>query len=216
MTHPSIPSTANEIRSHATREWRAATGHRLFREIIADVVDDDVFERYLRIEFGFIDTAAAALGAAIARAPRMDDRVVLAAGLHDLLTRQVGFFLDTLGSDATALIPPGALGLHLHFDTITRTGDYADLLATMLAAEWLYETWCEPTRASPSERQAIRAWTELHTEPAFTKHAAWLRNSIEALEPVATSAPARRARLGVTFRRALEAEIRFHDAAYDD
>jgi thiaminase/transcriptional activator TenA len=99
---------------------------------------------------------------------------------------------------------------------ITRTGDYADLLATMLAAEWLYETWCEQTRASPSKRHAIRAWTELHTDPAFTEHAAWLRSSIDALEPAATSSPAQRARLGATFRLALEAEIHFHDAAYDD
>ena len=43
-----------------------------------------------------------------------------------------------------------------------------------------------------------------------------LQSRIDALEPAAMSAPSRRARLAATFRRALEAEIRFHDAAYED
>jgi len=70
MTEHVTLGASDEIRFHAAADWQAATGHRLFREIIADTVQEAVFERYLRIEFGFIDTAAAALGAAVARAPR--------------------------------------------------------------------------------------------------------------------------------------------------
>jgi hypothetical protein len=58
-------ASSADIRSAAISEWEAATGHRLFREIIADTISDDDFERYLRIEFAFIDTAAVALGAAV-------------------------------------------------------------------------------------------------------------------------------------------------------
>lgn len=216
MTDRLTLGTSEAIRTSASIEWQAALGHRLFREIITDVVDDRVFQRYLRIEFGFIDTAAAALGAAIERAPGLDDRIVLAAGLHDLLTSQVDFFVDALGADRTVLMPEAARDLHLHFDTMTRSGGYVDLLATMLAAEWLYETWCAETRAVSSRLDIVRSWTKLHTDPAFTGHVAWLRERIDVLAPATTTAPAARARFSDTFRRALAAEVRFHDAAYDD
>ncbi|MFV2065077.1 MAG: TenA family protein [Chloroflexota bacterium] len=216
MTERLMPSASDEIRASAAADWQAATDHRLFRQIIDDRVDDHVFERYLRIELGFIDTAAAALGAAVARAPNVDDRTILAAGLHDLLTSQVDFFVSALGTDRTILVPASARGLHLHFDAMIRSGDYAELLATMLAAEWLYQTWCSETLAEPSRRDIIRAWTELHTSPAFIGHVAWLRERIDTLSATTMSAPAAQARLGHAFRRALAAEIRFHDAAYDD
>jgi len=216
MTERLTSGASDEIRASAAVDWQEATSHRLFREIIDDRVDDRVFERYLRIEFGFIDTAAAALGAAIARAPNIDDRTILAAGLHDLLTSQVDFFVSALGTDRTFMVPPSARGIHLHFDAMTRSGDYAELLATMLAAEWLYQTWCSETLAEPSRRDIIRAWTELHTSQAFTGHVAWLRQRVDTLSITPTSAPVARARLGRAFQRALAAEVRFHDAAYDD
>ena len=216
MTERLTSGASDAIRTAAAADWRAATSHRLFGEIIDDCVDDRVFERYLRIEFGFIDTAAAALGAAAARAPNIDDRTVLAAGLHDLLTSQVEFFTGALGTDPETLVPPSARDLHLHFDTMTRSGDYLELLATMLAAEWLYQTWCSETTSRPSGRGVIRRWTELHTNEPFSGHVAWLRERIDAMAPAASTAPAARARLGDVFRRALAAEIRFHDAAYQD
>ena len=216
MTERLTSGASDEIRASAAADWQAATGHRLFREIIDDRVDDRVFERYLRIEFGFIDTAAAALGAAIARAPNIGDRTILAEGLHDLLTSQVDFFASALGTDRTVLVPPSARGIHLHFEAMTREGDYAELLATMLAAEWLYQTWCSETLAEPSQRDVIRTWTALHTSESFTRHVAWLRDRIDALATTTVVAPATRARLGHAFQRALAAEVRFHDAAYDD
>ena len=38
--------------------WDAALDHRFFREVAADTLADEVFARYLRIEYGFVDTAA--------------------------------------------------------------------------------------------------------------------------------------------------------------
>jgi thiaminase/transcriptional activator TenA len=202
-----------DIRSAATSEWEAAAGHRLFREIIADTVSDDDFERYLRIEFAFIDTAAVALGAAVRLAPDMADRRVLAAGLHDLLTTQVDFFEDALGEEHSSIVPPSARSLHAVYRELSDGSSYAALLAAMLAAEWLYQTWCSETIGRPSARARVRAWTEIHTGPAFTGHAAWLRSRLDTLagelgEDEAT-------RVSDVFRETLIAEIHFHDAVYE-
>lgn len=206
-------ATSVEVRAAADREWEAVTGHRLFREIIADTVSDRDFERYLRIEFAFIDTAAIALGAAIHVAPRMADRRVLAAGLYDLLTTQVAFFEDALGDDRSSIVPPSARSLHALYRHVSDGSSYAILLAAMLAAEWLYETWCAETTVRPSSRTHIRAWTELHTDPAFRGHAAWLRSQLDAL--AAELGEDETQAVTSVFRDTLTAEMRFHDAVYE-
>jgi thiaminase/transcriptional activator TenA len=203
-----------EIRERADPEWMAATNHRLFREIIADTVTDSHFERYLRIEFAFIDTAAVALGAAVRAAPGMADRVVLAAGLYDLLTSQVVFFEDALGEDRSTIVPASSQPLHDLFNEVADGQSFADMLAAMLGAEWLYKTWCASTTERPSTRATIRAWTELHTSPAFTSHAAWLRSRLDAVSAGLSSV--KRERVADVFRRALAAEVSFHDAVYEE
>ena len=206
-------ATSAEVRAAATSEWEAATGHRLFREIIADTVSDSDFERYLRIEFAFIDTAAIALGAAVRLAPDMADRSVLASGLYDLLTTQVAFFEDALGQDRSSIVPPSARPLHVLYGGVSEGSSYVSLLSAMLAAEWLYETWCAETIDRPSSRAHIRAWTELHTDPAFTGHAAWLRSQLDAAAPELGEDES--VRVAAVFRDTLTAEIHFHDAVYE-
>ena len=206
-------ASSADIRSAAISEWDAATGHRLFREVIADTISDDEFERYLRIEFAFIDTAAVALGAAVRLAPDMADRRALAAGLHELLTTQVAFFEDALGPARSSIVPPSARSLHAVYRDISDGSSYAALLAAMLAAEWLYATWCSETIGRPSARPHVRAWTEIHTGPDFTEHAGWLRSRLDTL--AGDLGEDETTRVADVFRETLSAEIRFHDAVYE-
>ena len=60
-------SVSERIRAEARGAWNAILGHRFFREVATDAIDDHVFARYLRIEYGFVDTAARALGCAVAQ-----------------------------------------------------------------------------------------------------------------------------------------------------
>src|SRR6202041_1107534 len=62
-------SFSERMRARADRTWRAILRHRFFREVATDTVNDRVFARYLRIEYGFVDTAARAIGYGVATAP---------------------------------------------------------------------------------------------------------------------------------------------------
>jgi thiaminase len=62
-------SFSERMRDQARETWNAILGHRFFREVATDAIDDRVFARYLRIEYGFVDTAARVLGYAVAKAP---------------------------------------------------------------------------------------------------------------------------------------------------
>ncbi len=77
----------------------------------------------------------------------------------------------------------------------------------------MYLTWCLAANQSPSSRDYIRDWVALHAGGAFAEHVAWVRSEIDARGR--TLSEARQPRLGVLFEEALEAEIAFHDAAYE-
>src|SRR5580658_1647173 len=88
-------SFSERMRAHSDRTWNVVLGHRFFREIATDAIDDRVFARYLRIEYGLVDTAARTLGYAVAKAPSFQERRRLGIGLYGLVTDQEQVFVDT-------------------------------------------------------------------------------------------------------------------------
>jgi thiaminase/transcriptional activator TenA len=210
---------SERMRAHSNRTWNAILGHRFFREVATHAMDDRVFARYLRIEYGFVDTAAKALGYAVAKAPSFQERRRLSLGLYGLVTDQEQFFIDAFermgapDNERTGLAPQGlALPLHKLFLKVAETEGYEEILACTLAAEWMYLAWCSAANQSPSSREYIRDWVALHTGGAFAEHVAWVRSEIDTRGPTLTDA--RQARLSALFEEALEAEIAFHDSAY--
>ncbi|MGA2495044.1 MAG: TenA family protein [Roseiarcus sp.] len=207
------------LRAEAQTTWDAVLDHRFFREVEADTLADEVFARYLRIEYGFIDTAAIALGYAVAKAPSFRERRHLAFNLYGLTTDQQQFFaaaFERIGVPAdqrTGLPPQGAsAALHDLFLGVARTEGYEEILACTLAAEWLYLTWCSRAYRTASVRPAIREWVALHAGGAFEEGVDWARAELEARGP--RLGAERRARVGKLFEGVLAAEIPFHTAAY--
>src|SRR5277367_7195681 len=106
-------SFSERMRARADRTWNAILGHRFFREVATDTIDDRVFARYLRVEYGFVDTAARALGYAVAKAPSFQERRRLGLGLYGLATDQEKVFIDAFermgmaDNERTGLAPRG-------------------------------------------------------------------------------------------------------------
>ena len=213
------PSFCDGLRAEAQATWDAVLGHRFFREVATDTLADAVFARYLRIEYGFVDTAAIALGYAVAKAPSFRERRHLAFNLYGLTTDQQQFFaaaFERIGApaDQRAGLPPqgDSAALHELFLGVARTEGYEEILACILAAEWMYLTWCSRAHRTPSARPAIRDWVALHAGGAFEEGVEWVRAELEARGPKLSAN--RRARVGKLFEDALAAEIPFHTAAY--
>jgi hypothetical protein len=66
---------SESMRAAAEDTWNAALDHRFFREVATDAIEDRAFERYLRVEYGFVDCAAIVMGYAVAKAPSFVERV---------------------------------------------------------------------------------------------------------------------------------------------
>jgi thiaminase/transcriptional activator TenA len=207
------------MRTAAGAVWDASLDHRFFRDVAADTITDDVFRRYLQVEYGFVDTAARCLGFAVAKAPSFAERRRLALGLHGLVTDQQDYFsvaFERAGlppAERTA-VAPNALsqGLHTLFLGTAETAGYEEIQACVLGAEWMYLTWCSTAHRTPSRRSVIADWVALHAGGPFAEHVAWVRAELDTRGP--HLGPERQARLGQLFKATLEAEMAFHDAAY--
>ena len=219
MDSGTTASFTEGLRAAAGGVWNEALNHRFFREVAADTVEDPVFRRYLRVEYGFVDTAAQCLGYAVAKAPSFAERRRLAFGLHGLVTDQQDYFMAAferagIPPAERSAVPPNALSRVLHdlFLGAAEAEGYEEIQACVLGAEWMYLTWCSTAHRTPSRRAVIADWVALHAGGGFAEHVAWVRSELDKRGPTLT--PERQERLRRLFTETLRAEMTFHDAAY--
>jgi thiaminase (transcriptional activator TenA) len=210
-------SFAAALQAEHRDAWDAMIGHRFVREIIEGRIDPVVFRRYLVQEGAFVERAITIFAYALADAPTMAARRRLAGVLHHLAHDQVAYFERVLGRPVSELddgpAPAAAAALGDALVGFAAHGGYESVLAAMLAAEWMYETWCGTALAAGIEDATIRDWVALHVGGAFEDQVAWLRAEVDRIGAAADHG--RRRELSLIFRRTLLYEIDFHHAPYD-
>lgn len=211
-------SFAEALRDANRDVWDAMQSHRFVEDVIADRLPRDVFARYLVFEGAFVETAMAIFAYGLAKAPGLGERVWLAGVIDALAREQIPYFetrFAELGIDPGAYepLPPAVADFRDGMLAFAADGTYADVIVTMLAAEWMYATWCGRAAEASIADPDLARWVALHAEPGFIAQAARLRAEADALGAMAGAAE--RQRLVQVFRRALELEIAFHAAPYD-
>lgn len=212
--------TAAMVAAHAPL-WRAATTHRFVRELGADTLPDSVFRRYLVQDFAFVESLVTLLGFAVARAPTMTAKRRLSGFLAAITGDETNYFeraLKTLG-EAEAFAAPEQVALNAASERFCalmaatgERGTYAEILAVVAPAEWVYLAWATAVPKPWPKRFYLAEWIELHTIPAFVEIVGWLRAELDREAAMAT--PATRERLAELFRATLELERDFFEAAY--
>jgi len=213
------PALSDDILKSSVEVWDRMQSCRFVADIEADKLDPKVFRRYLVHENMFVETAIAIFGYMLVKAPDLETRQRVVRILNALSQEQIAYFhatFEALGMEqgewrdlempaAVAAFKDGMLAIAAH-------GTFAEIVASMFAAEWMYWTWCTRAAAGTITDPHLREWVELHTREDFTSQAQWLRRQLdEAGDHMNEPARERVARL---FRRVLELEISFHDAAY--
>lgn len=217
-THPDADFAA-WLRARNWTTWRAMVGHRFTRDIAADRLPEPVFLRYLRYEHAFVRAAITIFGHALVKAPTTEDQTRLVAVLHGLATEQEDYFSRTfqlLNADADMIdevaLPAGAAALRDGLLAIAAQGSFAEILAGMLAAEWMCLTWCTEAHAAGPQVPRAAEWIALHVAAPFAAQVAWLRCRVDQLGPPMPETE--QGRLAEVFGHVLQLEIAFHDAPY--
>lgn len=211
---------SQQLRDENTGVWEAMQSHRFVTDIEADHLPDTVFHRYLVFEHAFVETAILIFGHAMLKADNFTQRRWLIGVLHALATEQLTYFersFATLGVSARRPdqeLPPDVVAFDRGMLRIAETGGYLDILVAMLAAEWMYATWCSRANERPISDPELKRWVALHAEPDFRAQADWLAAQVDdagtALDATA------RTRLCGLFGHVLQLEVDFHEAAYDE
>jgi thiaminase/transcriptional activator TenA len=202
-------------------DWTAATEHRFTEQLAADILDDDVFRRYLVADYRFVETLTSTIAYAAAQAPGVDERVRFAEFLTTVGTDETDYFersFDALGVPESERGGPPQSPVAREFDDLLRRasleGGYAETLAVFVPAEWVYLTWA--ARAADGERPDrfyLDEWIDLHAVPAFESFVGWLRDQLDAVGP--TLSPRRQREVARLFERTVALEVAFFDAAYE-
>ncbi|WP_302081549.1 TenA family protein [Salinibaculum rarum] len=208
------------VRARAEPLWTEATTHRFTEELRADTLDDDVFGRYLIQDYAFLETLVGAFGHAVADAPTMSAKSRLSDFLGVLTADENDYFersFDALGVDEATCTDPGLTPTTRAFeDLLVRAageGGYAETLAVLVPAEWIYLSWATPEPDQRPGRFYLAEWIDLHANDEFAQFVGWLRAELD--REGAAASTRRQARLERLFRRTVELEVAFFDAAYD-
>lgn len=214
-----IGALSETIRAANASAWDAMQAHRLVADIEADRLPTEVFKAYLIYECDFVETAMLIFGHLLVKAPGLPERRWLAGVLQAIATDQIGYFertFATLGitpADRARAAPDSVLAFRNGMLAIAREGGYLDGVVIMLAAEWMYATWCGRAARSTLSDPELRRWVDLHAEPAFLAQAAWLRAQVDGAHGLNHAG---QARLSDLFGQALRLEIDFHAAPYQE
>ncbi|CAN0582777.1 unnamed protein product, partial [Ectocarpus sp. 12 AP-2014] len=195
----------------------AMVAHRFVRDIAADSLPPEVFDRYLLIEGAFVETAIAIFGYAVAKSTDLGDRRKLIGSLDALANEQMPYFEAAferrrIAPDPALQAEPRVAAFRDGMLKIARDGDFTAIVTAMFAAEWMYWTWCTAVSETPMRDPMLREWVDMHAAPGFAAQARWLRDRLDALGRDMT--PAQRDEAVRVFGHVQQLEIDFHAAAY--
>jgi thiaminase/transcriptional activator TenA len=219
-TGQAAPRFTTWLRERSEPGWTNATTHRFTRELGADELADDVFRRYLVQDYSFLETLVGVFGYAVGEAPGMAAKARHVEFLATLTADEDEYFarsFEALGvpeSDyENPVLTPTTRALEDLLERAAREGGYAETLAVLLPAEWIYLEWAAAVSDRTPTRFYLAEWIDLHAGAAFADFVGWLRTELDR-EGAAASAR-RRARLEALFCRTVESEVAFFEAAYD-
>ncbi|MSU88625.1 TenA family transcriptional regulator [Rhodobacteraceae bacterium 2CG4] len=199
--------------------FAAMVNHRFVQDIAADALPAQAFDRYLLIEGGFVETAIAIFGYAVAKASDLGDRRKMIDTLNALANEQMAYFERAYAQRAISPDPelqsdPRVATFRDGMLAIARDGDFGAIVTAMFAAEWMYWTWCTRLAEAPISDPMLRDWVDMHAAPGFTAQARWLRDRLDALGEEMTEVA--RSEAVRVFGHVQQLEIAFHSAIYAD
>ncbi|WP_336336998.1 TenA family protein [Haloarcula brevis] len=225
------PQFTDWLRERNQPDWDAAVGHRFVEELGAGTLDEGAFAHYLVQDYAFVGELVGTFGHAVGQAPDMAAKRRLVEFLDTVTDEEDDYFersFAALGVDEPDWQDPEPTPTTAAFVDLlgraAREGGYAETLAVLVPAEWIYESWATAAAAAhgdpggpPSAGTGLpfyfAEWVDLHAVEPFVAFVDWLRGELDAVGP--TLSPRRAARVASLFERTVALERQFFETAYD-
>jgi len=188
------------LREQNKPAWSDATEHRFTQELGAGTLDDDVLARYLLQDYAIVDAGVSVYGYAVGQAPTMAAKRELVGFLDVLTDDESDYFersFDVLNVPAEQWHKPEQTETTEAFiDTLvaaSEQGGYAETLAVLVPAEWIYRAWATREADDPPSEFYLAEWVDLHANDGFVAFVSWLREQLDTVGP--TLSPRRQQRV---------------------
>lgn len=216
------PRFTDWLRQRSEPTFTKATEHSFTRELGAGTLSDAAFAEYLVQDYAFVTDLVGAFGRTVGDAPSMASKRRLVEFLATLTDEENDYFersFDALNvspdrrSDPE-LEPPTEAFIDL-LDSASRRGGYAESLAVLVPAEWIYAEWATAVKGGQERDEFpfyLAEWIDLHANPAFVSFVEWFRGELDRVGP--SLHPRRQRRVERLFARTVSLEAEFFEAAY--
>lgn len=212
-----------QLKGDNASTWHAATHHRFVEELFTSSVPSSAMSSYLLQDFRFADAFVALIGAAVATADQYPARRRFGQQLGMICNDEHDYFvraLRAMGVPASELDPestttpdkPATKGFKELMHQAAESRSYAAILAVLAVAEGLYLDWAQRAPEPLPENFVYREWIDLHDGPFFIDFVEFLKAE---LDRVGRSDPEEEKKAAQYFKRAVDLELAFFDAAYD-
>ncbi|WP_336329081.1 TenA family protein [Haloarcula sp. CGMCC 1.2071] len=228
------PRFTDWLREQSQPDWDAAVGNRFVEELGAGTLDEDAFAAYLVQDYAFVGELVGTFGHAVGQAPDMAAKRQFVEFLDTVTDEEDDYFERSFAAlgveDSRWQDPEQTPATRAFIDLLARAareGGYAETLAVLVPAEWIYESWATAAAATHGDPDSdglpsagmglpfyLAEWVDLHAVDSFVAFVDWLRGELDAVGP--TLSPRREARVASLFDRTVTLERQFFETAYGE
>ncbi|WP_255194052.1 TenA family protein [Natronobeatus ordinarius] len=227
------PRFTDWLRERAEPAWTDAVTHPFARQLGDGTLPEDAYAAYLVQDYAFVDELVGTFGFAVGEAPGIDAKRPLVEFLETVTDEENDYFLRSFEAlevpESRWHDPEPTATTQAFLDLLgraARQGGYAETLAVLVPAEWIYREWAtavadeyadpaadEPPSAGADLPFYYAEWIDLHAVPSFVDFVDWLRGQLDAVGPALSSR--RQRRVETLFRRSVDLEVAFFDDALE-
>ncbi|NKE36391.1 transcriptional regulator [Natronococcus sp. JC468] len=225
------PRFTDWLRERSEPAWTDAVTHPFTRELGAGTLETDAYATYLVQDYAFLEALVGAFGFAVGQAPGIGAKRPLIEFLETVTGEENDYFersFDALGVPESRWTNPDhsptAAALVDLLGRAAREGGYAETLAVLVPAEWIYREWATAVATEygdsdtepPSDGTDLpfyyAEWIDLHAVGSFVGFVDELRDQFDAVG--AECSPRRQRRVERLFRRTVDLEGAFFEECY--
>ena len=217
--NPKLEKFSEYLKNRSGKLWNEATNHKFTNELKDDKLEDHIFKIYIIQDYIFIETLVTLIGKAVYISPNMNSKIKWANFLYAITSDENNYFqrsfdaLDISKEERTntkLFLTISDFSKPMH--EVANTGTYEEILAVILAAEWVYYTWASNAKKPYPKRFYLSEWITLHNNSSFKDIVAWIKKELDITSQKLTISEQHK--VANLFIKIVRLEVSFFDACY--
>jgi thiaminase/transcriptional activator TenA len=217
--NPKLEKFSEYLKNCNGKLWNEATNHKFTSELKNDKLEDHIFKKYIIQDYIFIETLVTLIGKAVYISPNMNSKIKWANFLYAITSDENNYFqrsfdaLDVSKEERTntkLFLSISDFSKLMH--EVANTGTYEEILAVILAAEWVYYTWASNAKKPYPKRFYLSEWITLHNNSSFKDTVAWIKKELDITSQKLTISEQNK--VANLFIKIVRLEVSFFDACY--